>query len=197
MLTDTKQLDEALYLANRNAFLSGELRKIQDKERRCAKDPRLIDKYNEIALLQKEINDVNVDIDTLRIVKRRQDASLRKIEENNENMRRVKGHQDVVQHELRIELKALQKQLYEAQKESTHAHNRFGALQEIIKLNVSQREVDKLRNDIKEQEEEVNRLLHLKTNLQSEYEVMRNEDVDHDMQKKESSAQEPDNGTGS
>lgn len=150
--------DEERQVAKRNAFLRRELARMQLAERQHATDPRVKEKRNQIRDVKRQIEQVESEIATLRVMKKRRDRGLRAIEWGEENARRVRNENAEVNAELRLTLKELTDELKEIEKKDKEAHERCARLQEMVKLGATTDEVEQLESNIAQQKEEIEQL---------------------------------------
>lgn len=92
-------------LKRRNAALRKQLKKMYALAKKFASDPRVIDKRNEVRAVQLEIAQVQKDIETLMMMKKRRDIGLREIDVNESKVRLIKGKQNAVSVNLRSTVK--------------------------------------------------------------------------------------------
>lgn len=164
-------------LRERNVYLRRELNIMQKAEKKYATDPRVLDKRNEVKAVQLEIEQVEKEIETLRVVKRRRDVGLREIDRGEEQARRVRGQHVEKATELRTAVKTLSDKVRELQKGDVEAHERLALLREQLKLHVTDADVQQLRETIAKQQEELHDLVERETEWKKRKAGARDEDA--------------------
>lgn len=144
--------EEVRLLTRRNAQLRRELREPMEAERRCGTDPRVLDRRNEVRAVQRQFAAVEKEIETLETVRRRRDGALKEIDCTEQQARAVRGQQLEAKSELRTELRTLLEEQRRAEREDLDTRERHARLQDQIKLDVTDRDVESLRAAIASQE---------------------------------------------
>lgn len=145
---DESPEEEYNRLVERNKFIRAELIRCAEVEKRFSNDPRILDKKNEVAFVRQRIAKVEDSIETLQLVKRRRDRGLREICKSEAKAKKVKYQQEAWISPLRDELKSLQDSVRALEREDLELRERVARVQEQLKLGITQKEYNKLKQDV-------------------------------------------------